>query len=112
MRGGLSPAARRRVLERVEAGLAGPLGLAQLAEAACLSEFHFARMFKVSFGQSPHAWVMQRRLERARRLLGEGRLGPDEVVQRCGYAHRSHLNAALKRAGLASAASLRGPVSP
>jgi AraC family transcriptional regulator len=107
VRGGLSPAARRRVLDVVESGLAGPLSLSELAQAACLSEFHFARMFKASFGQSPHAWVMQRRLARARQLLGEGRLGLDEVVQRCGYTHRSHLNAALRRAGLGSAGLLR-----
>lgn len=106
VRGGLSPAARRRVLDALEAGLHGPLGLAELAQAACLSEFHFARMFKASFSVSPHAWVMQRRLARARRLLAEGRTSIDDVVQRCGYAHLSHMNAALKRAGLASASRL------
>ena len=37
--------------------------------AACLSPFHFVRMFKQSFGLSPHAWVMQRRLAKARALL-------------------------------------------
>jgi AraC family transcriptional regulator len=107
VRGGLSPAARRRVLDVVESGLGGPLSLADLAEAACLSEFHFARMFKASFGLSPHAWVMQRRLARARRLLGEGRLSLVDVVQRCGYAHLSHLNKALRQAGLASASNFR-----
>jgi len=109
-RGGLAPAARRRVLERIEqalqAGQPAP-DLAALADAACLSEFHFARMFKTSFGCTPHAWVMRRRLERARALLAAGRLAPTEVARRCGYAHLSHLNAALRRAGLASAARWR-----
>jgi AraC family transcriptional regulator len=111
VRGGLAPAARRRVLERVELSLAMPggqsLSLAILAEAACLSEYHFARMFKASFGCSPHAWVMRRRLERARALLAAGGLPLDELARRCGYAHLSHLNAALRRAGLASAARSR-----
>ena len=111
LRGGLAPAARRRVLERIEHGLAAPGGhapsLAQMADAACLSEYHFARMFKASFGCSPHAWVMRRRLERARTLLAEGRVALDEVAQRCGYAHLSHLNAALRRAGLGSASRAR-----
>jgi AraC family transcriptional regulator len=107
LRGGLSPGARRRVLERVETGLAGDLGLADLAAAAGLSEFHFARMFKASFGMGPHAWVMRRRLEHARQLLAAGRLGPVEVALRAGYAHPSHLNAALRRAGLATAAAYR-----
>ncbi|HKX41669.1 MAG TPA: AraC family transcriptional regulator, partial [Burkholderiaceae bacterium] len=54
LRGGLAPAARRRVLERIEASFAEPGGqapsLAALAQAARLSEYHFARMFKASFG--------------------------------------------------------------
>jgi AraC family transcriptional regulator len=107
LRGGLAPAARRRVLERVEQDLADGPTLADLAAAACLSEFHFARMFKASFGMSPHAWVMQRRLVRARALLAQGALSLEEVAQRCGYAHLSHMNAALRRAGLVSASVLR-----
>ena len=107
LRGGLSPAARRRVLDHIEAHLADRIELHALADAACLSPFHFARMFKTSFGVAPHAWVMQRRLERARNLLAEGRLALETVVQRCGYAHLSHLNAALKRAGLPSASGLK-----
>lgn len=108
-RGGLSPLARRRVLDLIEASLDGPVTIEALAEAACLSPFHFARMFKDSFGASPHAWVMRRRLERARGLLAHGRLAPADVAQRCGYAHPSHLNAALKRAGLPTASRLRSP---
>lgn len=111
VRGGLAPAARRRVLECIETSLAAhgnaPPSLTVLAEVACLSVYHFARMFKASFGCSPHAWVMHRRLERARTLLAAGRLRPGEVASRCGYAHLSHLNAALRRAGLASASRLR-----
>jgi AraC family transcriptional regulator len=110
-RGGLSPAARRRVLQLIEAHLAddgdasgaSSLTLPAMAEAAHLSVYHFARMFKVSFACSPHAWVMQRRLIRARELLAADRLAPAAVAQQCGYTHLQHLNAALRRAGLASA---------
>lgn len=52
-------------------------------------------MFKGSFGCILHAWVMSRRLK------------PAEVAARCGYAHLSHLNAAPRRAGLASASRYR-----
>lgn len=110
LRGGLAPAARRRVLAQIEAALRGghgDLSLGALAAAANLSDYHFARMFKTSFDCSPHAWVMQRRLARAREQLAQGRLAPAEVAARCGYAHLSHLNAALRRAGLASAARYR-----
>lgn len=106
LRGGLSPQARRRVLDCMETEGPSP-SLAELAEAACLSEYHFLRMFKSSFGQSPHAWLMRRRLDRARELLAQGRLSLAEVAQRCGYAHLSHLNAALRGAGLGSARRYR-----
>ncbi|WP_394828618.1 helix-turn-helix domain-containing protein [Pendulispora albinea] len=113
LRGGLSPAARRRVLEWIETALSeggASLDLADLAQIACLSEFHFARMFKASFGMSPHVWIMQRRLHRARALLHEGRLSFEAVAHRCGYAHLQHLNAALRRAGFGSASRYRASV--
>lgn len=109
-RGGLSPPARRRVLACIEAALATPgeaLDLATLAQAACLSSFHFARMFRQSFGMAPHAWVMQRRLARARELLADPRLPLAEVAARAGYAHLGHLNRALQRAGLGSGGRYR-----
>ncbi len=103
-RGGLSPVARRRVIELIEARLACGCvpALATMAQAACLSSYHFARMFKLSFGASPHAWVMQRRLQRAQAMLAGGG-APLDVAQSCGYAHLQHLNSALRRAGLPSA---------
>jgi len=107
VKGGLSPGARRRVIECVELRLADGVGLSDLAHAACLSEFHFARMFKTSFGMSPHAWVMRRRVERARKLLSRGDMGLEMVAQQCGYAHLSHMNTALRRVGLASASAIR-----
>jgi AraC family transcriptional regulator len=64
-------------------------------------------MFKQSFGLSPHAWVMQRRLAKARALLADERLPLAQVAADAGYAHLSHLNAALQRAGLGSAARWR-----
>jgi AraC family transcriptional regulator len=65
-RGGLSTTARRRVVDWIEAHLAESFTLADLAAQAALSEFHFARMFRVSMGVTPHNWVAQRRFARAR----------------------------------------------
>jgi AraC family transcriptional regulator len=113
VRGGLAPAARRRVLERIEASFTPQGGgqapsLRELADVACLSEFHFARMFKASFGMSPHAWVMRRRLVHARELLATQRESTlEQIAAQAGYAHLSHLNAALRRQGLGSAMRYR-----
>ena len=46
-----------------------PLGVDDLAEAAGLSRAHFSREFRRAFGESPHAYLLTRRLERAAALL-------------------------------------------
>lgn len=92
LRGGLAPAVRRRLAEYIDAHLAGAITLGMLAQVACLSEFHLARMFKVSFGMPPSAWVAQRRLERARDMLKSGGLPLQQVADACGYADLSHFS--------------------
>ena len=53
----------------VEAHLDDDLSLTVLADVACLSPYHFSRSFKEATGVGPQRYVMQRRLERAKRLL-------------------------------------------
>ncbi len=100
-RGGLSVQARRRVIDWIEAHLQNGFTLADLAAQAALSEFHFARMFRVSMGVTPHAWVAQRRFARACELLSRKRaqaLSLERVAADCGYAHASHLNRRFREA--------------
>lgn len=91
-RGGLSAQARRRVADWIQAHPAENPTLGTLAALAGLSEFHFARMFRVSFGMAPHAWVMRTRLERGRALLDDGRLSLQQVASRAGFASPSHFS--------------------
>ncbi len=58
-----------RARDLVEARYAEPLGVADLARMAGLSRAHFSREFKRAFGESPHAYLLTRRLERAAALL-------------------------------------------
>jgi AraC family transcriptional regulator len=95
-RGGLSPHALRQTVERIEAGLEGPLGLDELARAAGLSTFHFARMFRRSTGQTPQGFVLHRRIDRARRLLTESRLSLAEIALACGFSGQSHFTARFR----------------
>ncbi|WP_280192420.1 helix-turn-helix transcriptional regulator [Delftia sp. PS-11] len=92
--GGLSQAARRKVLAHVEEHLhdGKALTLAALAQQACLSEFHFARMFRQSMGCTVHEWVMQQRLERVQRALAGRHVPPlADLAQECGFSSASHL---------------------
>jgi AraC family transcriptional regulator len=92
LRGGLSAAVRRRLAEFIDHNLAQPLTLGTLAQLACMSEFHLARMFRVSFGMPPSAWIAQRRIERARDLLKTTELPLQQVADACGYADLSHFS--------------------
>ena len=55
----------------MDADLGTPLKLHDVARVACLSPFHFHRLFKTAFGETPHEYATRRRLEKAMRLLGE-----------------------------------------
>lgn len=97
VRAGLSPAARRRVMDLIEAHLDEPLTLDRLAAEARLSTFHFAKMFRISFGMPPHRYLTARRIERAKRLLGTQQpLG--DVALACGFGSQSHFNRTFKAA--------------
>ena len=101
LKGGLAPALRRRLCEYIEQNLADPLSLGQLAALAALSEYHFARMFRLSMGCSVHDWVAARRLDRAQALLRETALPLADIAAACGYAGASHLSRHVK-AGIAA----------
>lgn len=62
-----------------------PLALADAAQEACLSPFHFHRRFVQTFGQTPHAFATERRLERAKGLLLATDLSVAEVCLAVGY---------------------------
>jgi len=99
IRGGLAPALRRRLVDWLEARLALPVTVGEMAAFCALSEAHFAHMFRASFGVAPHEWIVARRVERAAALL-QGRHAPslDEVARATGHAGASHLVRRFKAA--------------
>ena len=98
LRGGLPPAALRRVEVYVEAGLDRPLPLADLAARAGLSVFHFARAFRVSTGLTPRAFVETRRIARARQLIAGTTQPLAAIAVDTGFGTQSRLTIAFKRA--------------
>ncbi|MGH9833344.1 MAG: helix-turn-helix domain-containing protein [Blastocatellia bacterium] len=88
--GGLPKHKLRRVLEFMDENLERDLTLAELAEVADLSPFHFARSFKQTTGSTPIQFLMQRRIDFARRLLVESELPIVEIGLRAGFKNQSH----------------------
>ena len=94
---GLKPERLARVMERIDNGLHEPLQIAHLAQAACLSPFHFARMFKHTTGKSPHAFVTERRMAFAQHLLKSTDLSIAEVSRRTGYRTQAHFTGVFRQ---------------
>ncbi len=92
LKGGLAPALRRQLRDFIEANLSEAISLGQLAGLAALSEYHFARMFRESFGVPPHRYLLARRLMRAQQLLKETALPLGDVALACGFASASHFS--------------------
>ncbi|GAA2568298.1 AraC family transcriptional regulator [Streptomyces sp. NPDC000678] len=76
----LSDLARlRRVRDRIDREYAQPLDVEALAREAHMPAGHLSRQFRLAYGESPHAYLMTRRVERAMALLRRGDLGVTEV---------------------------------
>lgn len=98
LKGGLSVATRRRLHDYIDSHLTQSLTLGELADVAALSAFHLARMFRISFGLPPHAWIARQRIDRARTLLRTTTLPLAQVAAHCGYANASHFSHRFREA--------------
>jgi AraC family transcriptional regulator len=88
----------RRAIEFMSDNCGRELSLAEIAGAAYLSEFHFARLFKKITGATPHAYLASLRIERARRLLAESDLSIADVGADVGYTSQSHFTKIFREA--------------
>ncbi|WP_037151170.1 AraC family transcriptional regulator [Rhizobium freirei] len=84
------PAAIGRARELIDDDPAAPLTLAELADVCGLSHFQFLRAFSKATGLTPHAYLLQRRIQEARRLIAVG-TPLAEVAFACGFADQSHM---------------------
>lgn len=94
---GLTITARSRVMRFIEQHLADRITLSELASAACMSRFHFARMFRLSFGQSPMEYVLAAKVDFAKQLLLAGSHSITYVAAMLGFADQSHFTRSFRR---------------
>lgn len=76
----------RRARDLMDREYARPLDVAALARAALMSTAHFSRQFRAAYGETPYAYLMTRRIERAKALLRRGDLSVTEVCLAVGCA--------------------------
>jgi len=97
VRGGLAPWQVRRSKEILSANLDGSVTLKEVAEECGLSISHFARAFAVSVGLPPHAWLLRRRVDRAKSMLPDENLSLSDIALACGFADQSHFTRTFSR---------------
>jgi AraC family transcriptional regulator len=96
--GGLAPWQVAKVEQYVEAHLSDDITCPELAALVRLSASHFSRAFKVSFGCSPHAYVVAQRIDQAKALMLSTAAPLCEVALVCGFADQSHFSTKFHRA--------------
>jgi AraC family transcriptional regulator len=95
--GGFDEVQRAVLVDYVESHVGLNIGLLDLASLVGYSPDHFTRLFKMSFGTTPHRYLLERRVARAKTLLRERRHSIAEIALDCGFSGQTHLNVVFKR---------------
>jgi AraC-like DNA-binding protein len=87
----------RRAKDLIDREFAQPLDLRALARQAHASRAHFARSFRNAFGETPHRYLLRRRIERAKELLRNTRLSVTEVSFAVGFRSLGSFSSAFRQ---------------
>ncbi|MDY6897579.1 MAG: AraC family transcriptional regulator [Cyanobacteriota bacterium] len=87
----------QQIIDYIQAYLDRDLSLNQLASSVQMSPHYFSRLFKETTGFTPHQYVINCRIERAKNLLKQGKLSIAEIAKEVGFVDQSHLHRYFKR---------------
>jgi len=88
----------KQIQDYIEEHLAEDIAIEDMAALVPMSQFHFARAFKAATGETPHKYLIQRRMERAKVLLTVTPLAIAEVAYRVGFSNQSHFTTHFRKA--------------
>jgi AraC family transcriptional regulator len=95
--GGMAPIVLRRCVEYLHANLDADIRLADMAQEAGMSRSHLIRTFRQSTGKTPHQFLLEQRVERARLLMRQGGLTLTDIALTTGFANQHHLARVFRR---------------
>lgn len=87
----------RRAKDLIDRDFAKPLDVSALVREAHASRAHFVRSFKKAFGETPHSYLLRRRIERAKELLRNTRLSVTEVSLAVGFRSLGSFSTAFRK---------------
>ena len=93
---GLTDSKLKLVTDYIDECLDSSLKVEEVANLLDVSHFHFSRVFKQSTGMSPHQYITEQRVIRAKQLLRHSKLSFDDIARRCGFTHQSHMGRIFK----------------
>lgn len=88
----------QRVIDLIEHRIADDLSLDDLAAQACLSPYHFARLFRQATGLTPHRYVTERRIQLAKEKLSLGRMSLAEIALETGFGSQANFSRVFRKA--------------
>src|SRR5262249_5986399 len=97
LNGRMSARRLKQVLCYIEDNLGQAISLADVASVAGVSVSHFKTLFRESVGLPLHQYLIRRRVDRARDLIGEDKLSISQIACETGFAHQSHLARHMRR---------------
>ena len=92
-----APRAVHRALEYIHANLTGNPSLEDIAGAARMSVFHFARTFRKATGTGPHRYLVQARIEKVKSLLRSSEQSLATIAGATGFSDQSHMSKVFKK---------------
>jgi AraC family transcriptional regulator len=95
--GGLAREKLVRAIEYIQDQLETDLTVSGIAQAVGMGPYYFTRLFKASTGQSPHQYVVEARVRKAKELLTTGKFTISEAAHHVGFVDQSHLTRHFKR---------------
>lgn len=95
--GTLAPWQLKRVMRFIDANLAEKIGPQDFASLTRLSTSHFARAFRTTVGEAPHAFLVRRRIEHAKELMLETSRPLAHIALDCGLADQAHMTRLFSR---------------
>jgi AraC family transcriptional regulator len=85
-----------KVIDEIDRRLAEKLTLRELADLAGVCRTRFAEQFAQRFGSAPHKFIIERRIERAKTLLREGRMSITDIAYEVGFSGQSHFSSTFR----------------
>jgi AraC-like DNA-binding protein len=96
--GGLAPWQIHRVRSHIESRLGHePLLTKDLAALTGLNQYHFCRVFRRSFGETPHGFIVRRRIEKAQGLMLKDDTALSRIASECGFADQAHFSRTFRK---------------